>query len=213
MSITCFVNYGKDFLQRQKNRFTHYGMRAIGYVRPHRSCPAKRQLEAMQDADISKVYVEGQGAETLHEAIRALRPGMRLAVMHAALLAEPAKTTKARPRQSLFAALKAAQDKGGVLWELETGRTSDKDCLAIMEDAVDALAKGGRSFRSALNGAKSRGRPKMNWTPWLETMRREWHSLEHATNADAVAAMKANGVPVKNKRQAEYVLGKSGRGS
>jgi hypothetical protein len=188
-------------------------MRAIGYVRPHRSCPAKRQHEAMAAAGVKAVYVEGQGAETLHEAIRALRPGMLLAVMHAALLAEPAKTTNARPRKSLFAALKAAQDKGGVLWELETGRTSDKDCLEIMEDAVDALAKGGRSFKSAMNGAKSRGRPKVDWTPWMEAMKREWHSLEHATNADAVAAMQANGVPVKNKRQAEYVLGKSGRGN
>ena len=44
-------------------------------------------------------------------------------------------------------------------------------------------------------------------------MEREWTDLRHATNADTVEAMKAKGVPIKNVRQAIYVLGKSGRGN
>ncbi len=167
----------------------------------------------MDAADVTTVYVEGSGPESLAEAIRALRKGTRIAVLYAWLLAEPKTSTKAQPRASLFAAMKAIEDRGGILWELATDRTSDSDGLDIVQDAVEALAKGGRGLKSAANGARSRGRPKMNWEPWKDIMKREWESLKHATNADATRAMQEQGVPVRDKRQAEYVLGASGRGN
>lgn len=188
-------------------------MRAIGYIRPHRSCTTQRQREAMESAGVKTVYVQGEGPESLHEAIRALRKGARLAVLHAWLLAEPKTTTKARPRASLFAALKDVQDRGGVLWELQTGRTSDQDCLAITEDAVEWLSGKAQGRKSAENGAKSPGRPPIDWSHWRAVMEREWFSLEHRTNEDAARALMAKGVPVRNAKQVYDVLGKSGRGN
>ncbi len=164
---------------------------------------------------MTTVYVEGCGPESLAEAIRALRKGTRIAVLYAWLLAEPKTSTKAQPRSSLFAALKAIDDRGSILLELATDRKSDKlaDGLGIVQDAVEALAKGGRGLKSAANGARSRGRPKMDWSPWLEIMEREWDSIAHATNADAVKAMQDKGVPIRDVRQAIYVLKASGRGN
>jgi hypothetical protein len=162
---------------------------------------------------VTTVYVEGDGPENLSEAIRALRKGTRLAVMHAWLLAEPQKTTRSRPRASLFAALKEVQERGGVLWELSPDRTSETDCLAIMENAIEWLSGKARGRKSAANGAKSPGRPRIDWSRWRAVMEREWFSLEHRTNEDAARALMAKGVPVRNAKQVYDVLGKSGRGN
>lgn len=95
--------------------------------------------------------------------IRMAAPGRVIAVQHAHLLANPNKRgVRGGTRQDFRRTWDALHAKGAVLWELYTGRRSDKgaDREAIALDAVEALAMG----RHKVRHTDKRGRPAKKFT-------------------------------------------------
>lgn len=171
-------------------------MTLIGYIRHTKSRSASRQREALEAASVETIYTEGEHGETLREAIRTLRKGDRLVVLHAWLLAEPKVKTNDRPSDTYFDAAKAIKKRGAILQELDPPRDSETACHDIAKDATRWLSGQSRGSAGAANGVRG-GRPPRDWEPWREIILREWYDLRHATNADATKVLIAAGVPVK----------------
>lgn len=163
-----------------------------GYIRP-----LPRYTRAAQEAALSLlcgvIYVEGEGSETLDEAVRSLRRGDVLVVQHMHLLAEPKRTTADKPRASLWSAIEAIETKGASILEADTGRSSlvrgQRD--GMIADAIETLTRSGRALsrrKAQANGRKG-GRPPIEWTEaQIEQARRAWFDLRHPTNAAALRA-------------------------
>lgn len=175
----------------------------VGFIRKHVRHALPPQRDLMAQHDITKVY------EDLPLCIRHCRKGQGdvVAVARLRLLADPACLRKAGGmRASLYAALDALEAAGASIWELETGRrsTEPRERDAMLREAIDAMSR-------SRPGARPPGRPKKSWTPEQQTiMRLHWHSNRHATDSDAVAAIRADGVPAA-KNQVRRVCGSSGR--
>jgi len=160
-----------------------------GYVRPLPRLTAAGQTEALilHGIPLDRIYVEGNGPETLDALIRALRKGESVAVMRLHVLAPVKQRTADRPRRALWDAIKRIEAKGAHIFEVESSRsTSNKserdDMLA---DAIEALTHSGRSPRRR-DGA---GRPPKAFTPeQIEQARVAWFSLQHRTNTAAIKA-------------------------
>jgi hypothetical protein len=135
----------------------------------------------------NRIYVEGEGPETLEAMIRALRKGEAVAVMRLHVLVPPKQRTADRPRRALWATIQAIEVKGAYIIEVETKRTTtfglDRDDM--IADAIEALTHSGRSPRRR-DGA---GRPPKVFAPeQIEQARVAWFSLQHRTNAAAIKA-------------------------
>jgi len=156
----------------------------IGYIRPIKRYTEAGQRETLDAVGCEQVYVEGEDRETLSEAIQCLRKGDALVVHHLFLLAEPKRTTKDRPRKSLWIHLRAIEAKGATVFEASTGRSSKDKRDCILFDAIERLS----GNVSAENGAKSAGRPPKVFTEeQLAAAKAAWESIKYRTVADAVA--------------------------
>jgi len=189
-------------------------MERIGYIRHSKSASASRQRAALEAEGITRIYVDGYQAENLTEAIRPLRRGDQLVVLHAWLIAEPKRTTRDSPRDSFFDAAKAIAANGATLMELQPRRDTSTDCHDMARDAVRWLSGQARGSAGAVNGAKSRGRPARDWSPWRQVIELEWFDLRHPTNEAALEAMRAKGVPIKSTTTAwRLIKDWTGRGA
>jgi hypothetical protein len=193
-------------------------MNLVGYIRHTKSRSASRQRAALEAAGIERIYTEGFQAETLKEAIRILRPGDRLVVLHSWLLAEPKLATTDRPSDTFFDAAKAVAKHGAFIRELDPPRDSEAECHDMARAAVKWLSGQSRGSAAAVNGGKG-GRPPKDWEPHRAVILREWYDLRHATNNEAVAEMQRLGVPVTSQSSANRIVkaltggnGASGRG-
>jgi hypothetical protein len=161
---------------------------ACGYIRvmlPRYA--AAGQLRAMEVNSIPQVIQDGGTLResehtrvvegTLEGFLRWAGKGRLMAVQHLFLLADP----KAKPkRKSLFAAIDHIESKGGILWELSTGRRGDdrKQRDRMIRDAIDALATGRHKTRVS----DKRGRPKKVFPPEvIEKARAVWFSRRYKT--------------------------------
>lgn len=160
-----------------------------------------------------RAALEGAGVErstgdwdTIMRAHRKDAPTV-VAVRKLHLIADPKRRHRAGGmRGSLIERLANCRQRGGIVWELDTGRRSDSDAdyHAMLADALDHLA--GTRARS-----RNIGRPKLQLSEREETIiRKHWFDLRHATNADALAAMAAEGVRLSEHAVYRRV-GKSGR--
>lgn len=129
------------------------------------------QLKAMHINSVLKVIRKGgklkeddmpEGMQVLDgdidTIIRMAAPGRLIAVQHAHLLADPEQRRKrGGTRQDFRRTWEAIHQKDAIVWELYTGRRSDKanDREAIALDAVEALAMGRHKTRHT----DKRGRP------------------------------------------------------
>jgi len=156
----------------------------IGYIRPIKRYTEAGQREALDAVGCEQVYVEGEDRETLSEAIQCLRKGDALVVHRLFLLAEPKRTTKDRPRKSLWIHLRAIEAKGATVFEASTGRSSKDKRDCILFDAIERLS----GNVSAENGAQSAGRPPKVFTDdELAQAKAAWESIKHSTVAEAVS--------------------------
>lgn len=160
-----------------------------GYVRPLGRMTASGQLARLAERGLTRdrVYVEGDGPETLDGLIRALRKGESVLVVKLHVLAPPKLRTADRPRRALWGAIKRIEAKGAHIIEVETNRStatkSERDDM--IADAIEALTHAGRSPRSR-DGA---GRPPKTFTPEvIEQARVAWFDIRHRTNAAAIRA-------------------------
>jgi len=160
-----------------------------GYVRPLGRLTASGQLARLAEYGLSRdrVYVEGDGPETLDALIRSTRKYEAVIVVRLHVLAPPKLRTADRPRRALWDAIKRIEAKGAHIVEVETNRSTllkpDRDDM--IADAIEALTHAGRSPRRR-DGA---GRPKVEFEPEVvEQARVAWFDLRHRTNTAAVVA-------------------------
>jgi hypothetical protein len=166
----------------------------IGVVRNHRWISAGEQRKRIE-ADGCRTIVELGGKRdegSMEGLILLARPGSVLKLTHAFLLGDPNTTKKGGTKASFDAAVKAiTEQRGGTILDMETNLTTAKPNhrKAIVAVAHDHIARSNQGLSSALNGARSKGRPKA----WTDPKERqiiwdEWHSTAHKTNVDAVTA-------------------------
>ncbi len=160
-----------------------------GYVRPLGRFTAAGQLARLAEYGLTRdrIYVEGDGPETLDGLIRALRRGEAVLVVKLHVLAPPKLRTADRPRRALWDAIKRIEAKGAHIIEVDSNRSTalkpDRDDM--IADAIEALTHAGRAPRSR-DGA---GRPPKTFTAeQIETARVAWFDLRHKTNKAAIAA-------------------------
>ena len=166
---------------------------AVGYIRVFLPrYPAAGQRQAMELHKIPTAIHEGGQLRTSKvvkiiegtraEFLRMAAPGRLLALHHLFLLAEPRARGKAGGRRKdLWAAIKAIEAKGGVLWELYTGRRSDdpKQRDEMIEDAIEALTRGRHKYAQDDRRA---GRPRRVWSADVLTHNEKiWNSRHYAT--------------------------------
>ena len=95
------------------------GMTLRGYIRPTRRLTEAGQRKALITAGLDErmIYVEGHEGESLAECIRSLRDGDVFVIMRLHLVAEPKKTSRDRPRKSLWEGVKAIERKARRCWK------------------------------------------------------------------------------------------------
>lgn len=128
--------------------------------------------------------------------IRSLRPGSVIEVVETFLLASQKGRADVR-RRSLEVTVEAIQAKGAIIRELATGHDSRSQLPRMMIRAVELIGRSGRGKRSAVNGAKSQGRPRKFTREQKAAARQIWFSREHNTADQAVAAMQSLGINAK----------------
>jgi len=150
---------------------------------------ASGQLARLAEYGLSRdrIYVEGDGPETLDAMIKALRKGESVIVVRLHILAPPKLRTADRPRRALWDAIKRIEAKGCAIVEVDSNRSTalklDRDDM--IADAIEALTHAGRAPRSR-DGA---GRPPKQFTPdQIEQAKAAWFDLRHKTNTVAVTA-------------------------
>ena len=143
----------------------------IGVVRHHRWISAAEQERILQPRCRFIVSLGGGKAKlvTLAELAKLTRPGDVIEFVHVFLLADPRKKhAVGGMKADLKAAVALLVDKReGIISDAETGLTTATPGhrKAIMALAEDQIGRSNKGLKSALNGAKSKGRPKPDFTP------------------------------------------------
>jgi hypothetical protein len=137
----------------------------IGVVRHHRWLSATEQERILTERCRIVVSLGGGKAKlvTLDELAKLTRPGDVIELVHVFLLADPRKKhVVGGMKASLKAAIALLVDKRqGIISDADTGLTTETPGhrKAIMALAEDQIGRSNKGIKSALNGAKSKGRP------------------------------------------------------
>ena len=107
------------------------------------------------------------------------------------------KGSAAKRRKELACTIREITDAGARIRELNTGDESPKSLARMTLRAYEMIGRSGRGKRSRINGAKSKGRPRIFTKEQNEAMRIRWFSREYKTGNEAVAAIHALGIKVK----------------
>lgn len=176
-----------------------------GYVRASPRQSQRSQTERLQSYGVAadRLYVESED-EALTDFVRATRPGDQNCVTTLDRLG--------RNREELRTALIGTLERGGIIVETMTGRTSESqiDLANMVLDAVNALARDHRTHRPAIARKYGRmgGRPKTKDRMSEAEAKAIWMDKDKfPTNAEALAAM-----PGWSYRMARYLWGAAGRG-
>lgn len=117
-----------------------------------------------------------RGART--DMLNTLRNGDLVKVHHALLLAEPKKLSTDNPRRDLWAIIAQIEERGAVVVEVSTGRTSanPRERDGMIADAIERLTKGSRAYdrKQAVEHGKLGGRPKKDVAKGEADARRLW---------------------------------------
>ena len=152
---------------------------------------------AQRDRLTGEIYLFDRRRDQRKAMIQSIRPGSVIEVVELFLLAKPDGGTAAR-RRDLVAAVDKIEAAGGRIRELSTGDETPGAKSRMLLRAYEMLGRAGRSLRSAVNGAKSSGRPRKDFTPeQMAAMEQIWHSRRYSTRKDAFAAIEALGFKVR----------------
>ncbi len=186
-----------------------------GYVRPLKRLTEEGQIRALIEAGVPErsIQVEGRDGESLAVTVKAARKGDVLTVRRLRVLAEPKKSTKDVPRNTLRDTLIELRTKGVVIHETDTGVqiTCAPEEIEAIAGAFNDLASGGDT------GSKKQGRPPK--IPWAmpedkDNAKLMWESAKYVTADDAVAAINdkffAKSKTKLTRANAYYLFGKRG---
>lgn len=154
-----------------------------GYALQSRRSAASSQEQALRDAGVTVVYLEGRSAETFDALLASLRRGDALAVVRLADLAINRKQLRKR--------VEAVHEKGCHIVETDTKRDSRKHALQMVFDATEMLThagKGHNSERASKYGAMG-GRPPKKRTMATADAKIVWFDIRHERNGDALKSM------------------------
>lgn len=149
----------------------------IGATRKHRWIGVSEQVARLEPRCRAVMALDNVDRDDL---VALARPGTVVELAHAFLLADPrARRRPGGMQADLRRAIDELAERGAVVADLDSGLTTSKDghrkALLALADAQ--ISRSNRGLRSALNGAKSRGRPRKVFTPEeLEQGRKAWES-------------------------------------
>lgn len=177
----------------------------VAFVRAHpkRSLAAQHALAERHGIPKAKVYTD------LDLCIRQRRRGHGdvVAVAWLPLLADPKRLrAKGGLRQAMMDVIWAFDATETAVFELETMRSTADQAVRekLIMDAINDIAR-------TRTGIRGPGRRAIEWTEAQRaTMAGHWHSLKHATDAVALAAIHDAGVKA-SAYQVRKVCGSSGR--
>lgn len=112
-------------------------------------------------------------------------------------LLAPRLDRPAKRRRALEATVKEVIKWKARIRELNTGHESPEHLPDMMGRAYEMIARSGKGKRSAINGAKSKGRPPKFTKEQLAVARTRWFSREYKTGDEAVAAIHTLGIKMK----------------
>jgi uncharacterized protein YbdZ (MbtH family) len=142
-------------------------------------------------------------ATELRDFLKAMRPGEVYGVDTLAAFADAKIKSTPKRRRSLWEALNAVP--AGAVIEDGKGRRSDRDCVAMISEAVEDVTQSRKADAARRNGEKSKGRPKSKLRKQIEAVRPIWESRKY-TPEEAVKRM-PEGWTV---RKAYWLLGPRG---
>jgi hypothetical protein len=169
----------------------------IGVVRHHRWLSATEQERILTERCRIVVSLGGGKAKlvTLDELAKLTRPGDVIELVHVFLLADPRKKhVVGGMKANLKAAIALLVDKRqGIISDADTGLTTETPGhrKAIMALAEDQIGRSNKGLKSALNGAKSKGRPMASFTPMeLKDAKASWRNVkDYPTWGDVAKAL------------------------
>jgi hypothetical protein len=169
----------------------------IGVVRHHRWLSAAEQERILAERCRIVVSLGGGRAKvvTLDELAKLTRPGDVIELVHVFLLADPRKKHVAGGmKANLKAAIALLVDKRqGIISDVDAGLTTEKagHRNAMMALAEDQIGRSNKGLRSALNGAKSKGRPVASFTSQeVKNAKATWRNVkDYPTWGDVAKAL------------------------
>jgi hypothetical protein len=152
----------------------------IGVVRPHRWISAEAQRKRLE-ADGCRTIVALDGKKdtaTREELVKLTRETTTIKVVHAFLLADPKRRRLKGGLKADFLSVlkrlicKPPGGRGGTVKDVASGlTTADKEHKRmIIAGANDHITRDGKGLKSALNGARNRGRQRGTYSKeaWAE---------------------------------------------
>jgi hypothetical protein len=141
----------------------------IGVVRDHRWIKAEQQVAVLKPRCRVVVSVGGGKMQQVSrdDLARLVRPGTVIELVHAFLLADPRKRRQpGGMKADLRAAMALLERRGGMVADVDSGLTTAKDGhkRAMLALADQQIGRSNRGLRSALNGERSKGRPRLDFT-------------------------------------------------
>lgn len=169
----------------------------IGVVREHRWIPATSQERRLRNcrAVLSLGGGKYSAPATRQELVRLVRPGTRVRLVHAFLLAEPSARNR---KGGMMADLEAIWERltegcGGTIEDLELGTDTSTPTrrMGLLAAAKAQLGKSLQGAKSAANGKRTKGRQLVEFTKEQEAeAKRIWrdtveypHEFEDAAPA------------------------------
>ncbi len=166
----------------------------IGVVRDHRWIKADAQVQMLRSRCRVVVSLGGGKVQQIDrdELARLVRPDTVVELVHAFLLAEPRR--KRQPggmKADLRVAVAQIEKRGGAVADVDSGLTTAKEGhrKAMLALADQQISRSNRGHKSALNGAKSRGRPVAAFSPQqLKDAKAIWRNVKDYPTWEAVQA-------------------------
>lgn len=178
----------------------------IAFVSGYRKEPEKAQIAFHEANGIPRrrIYVEGQGSESLSTAIRALRPGDMLEVIGFRVLGSN--------RREILAGYEAIRAKGAGVLDAKTGERAKDDGAVMLakalasiqgdasatsdEELAERARKGGEAMRKkALKKRMNKRDALVIWKNPDLTVAQALKKMKGWTQASAYRDLKSRGIP------------------
>jgi hypothetical protein len=166
----------------------------IGVIRHHKWLSAAEQERILTPRCRVVVSLGGGKAKlvTLDELAKLTRPGDVIEFVRVFLLADPRKkNVVGGMKANLKAAIALLVDKRqGIISDVDTGLTTETPGhrKAIMALAEDQIGRSNKGLKSALNGAKSKGRPVADFTSQeVKNAKAAWRNVKDYPTWEDVA--------------------------
>lgn len=166
----------------------------IGIVRHHRWIGTAEQHKRLLECGCRAVVELGGKSNPVTHAdlVRMATEGRTFVLVHAFLLADPRrKKMKGGLRADFDAMVDKLTARGAAVKDLEIGlTTADKrHRQAITAVAHSHISRSNRGLRSALNGARSKGRPEAQFTrEQMKDARAIWRNIKDYPSWEAAQA-------------------------